>query len=139
MSLFSLVCGSQSEGVNCDGELLSQFSSVVADAFLSGKKSLSVAFSAECAGNIAQYCENQFSAAPSPFMVGSSARDWLLLLKAAQSLKMKTLSEVCCVRIADMIRGKTTSEMQSALGIVDDFSDEQKEFARERFEWVFSN
>ncbi|KAG2607765.1 SKP1-like protein 1 [Panicum virgatum] len=59
------------------------------------------------------------------------------LLLAANYLNVKALLDLCCQKVADMIRGKTPEEIRQAFGIKNDFSPEEEEEIRKENQWAF--
>ena len=44
--------------------------------------------------------------------------------------------DLCCAKVATMIKGKTPEEMRALFGIVNDFTPEEEEKIREENKWV---
>ncbi|PAN22931.1 hypothetical protein PAHAL_4G054300 [Panicum hallii] len=59
------------------------------------------------------------------------------LLLAANYLDVKTLLDLCCQKVADMIRGKTPEQIRQTFGIKNDFSPEEEEKIRKENQWAF--
>jgi S-phase kinase-associated protein 1 len=48
------------------------------------------------------------------------------LLLAANYLDIKSLIELCCAKVATMIKGKSPEEIRQQFGIVNDFTPEEE-------------
>ena len=59
------------------------------------------------------------------------------LLLAANYLNVKPLLDLCCQKVADMIRGKTAEQIRQEFGIKNDFSPEEEEEIRKENQWAF--
>ncbi|GMH34627.1 hypothetical protein BSKO_02488 [Bryopsis sp. KO-2023] len=59
------------------------------------------------------------------------------LILAASNLKITSLQDLCCQRIADMIRGRTKQEIRAMFNITDDFTPEEEEEVRRENQWAF--
>jgi len=61
------------------------------------------------------------------------------LLLAANYLNVKPLLDLCCQKVADMIRGKTAEQIRQEFGIKNDFSPEEEEEIRKENPWAFED
>ncbi|RLN11279.1 SKP1-like protein 1A [Panicum miliaceum] len=59
------------------------------------------------------------------------------LLLAANFLDVKALLDLCCQKVADMIRGKTPEQIRQTFGIKNDFSPEEEEQIHKENQWAF--
>jgi S-phase kinase-associated protein 1 len=59
------------------------------------------------------------------------------LVLAANYLNIKTLLDMMCKSIADMIKGKTTEEIRKTFNIKNDFTPEEEEEVRKENQWAF--
>ncbi|RZC80003.1 hypothetical protein C5167_042579 [Papaver somniferum] len=60
------------------------------------------------------------------------------LIKAANYLNIKSLLDLTCITIADMIRGKTVEEIRKTFNIRNDFTPEEEEAVRRENQWTFN-
>ncbi|GAY42871.1 hypothetical protein CUMW_070250 [Citrus unshiu] len=60
-----------------------------------------------------------------------------LLLKAANYLNIKSLLDLTCQTVADMIKGKTPEEIRKTFNIKNDFTPEEEEEVRRENQWAF--
>ncbi|KAG8049439.1 hypothetical protein GUJ93_ZPchr0009g465 [Zizania palustris] len=60
------------------------------------------------------------------------------ILVAANNLGIDGLVDLCCWRFADMMKGKSASEIRVKLGIRDDFTSEQRAQIEKDSPWVWS-
>ncbi|KAL5206860.1 hypothetical protein ABZP36_035069 [Zizania latifolia] len=60
------------------------------------------------------------------------------ILVAANNLGIDGLVDLCCWRFADMMKGKSASEIRVKLGISDDFTPEQRAQIQKDSPWVWS-
>lgn len=58
------------------------------------------------------------------------------LTLAANYLDIKPLLDLCCAKIASMIKNKTPEEIRVNLDIVNDFSPEEEAQLRQENKWV---
>jgi S-phase kinase-associated protein 1 len=58
------------------------------------------------------------------------------LLLAASYLDIRPLQDLCCAKVASLIKGKTPEEIRKNLGIVNDFSPEEEALVREENKWA---
>lgn len=68
-----------------------------------------------------------------------SVIDWLLVLtyQAANYLNIKSLLDLTCQTVADMIKGKTPEEIRKTFNIKNDFTPEEEEEVRRENQWAF--
>lgn len=59
------------------------------------------------------------------------------LILAANYLNIKTLLDLTCQTVANMIKGKTPEEIRKTFGIVNDFTPEEEEEVRRENQWAF--
>ncbi|KAL6873485.1 hypothetical protein ACP4OV_013567 [Aristida adscensionis] len=59
------------------------------------------------------------------------------LLLASNYLEVKGLLELCCQKVADMIKGRTPEEIREMFGMENDFSPEEYEEIRKENPWAF--
>nr|GEY75313.1 SKP1-like protein 1B [Tanacetum cinerariifolium] len=59
------------------------------------------------------------------------------LIMAANYLNIKSLLDLTCQAIADMIKGKTTEEIRKTFNIKNDFTREEEEEVRRENAWAF--
>ncbi|KAG6645522.1 SKP1-like protein 1B [Carya illinoinensis] len=59
------------------------------------------------------------------------------LILAANYLNIKSLLDLTCQTVADMIKGKTPEEIRETFNIRDDFTPEEEEEVRRENQWVF--
>ncbi|XP_039134053.1 SKP1-like protein 9 [Dioscorea cayenensis subsp. rotundata] len=60
------------------------------------------------------------------------------LISASDFLRIHSLMNLCCSKVAKLIEGKTASEIRDMLGIEYDFTEEEKEAIRKENMWAFS-
>ncbi|CAJ2646643.1 unnamed protein product [Trifolium pratense] len=60
-----------------------------------------------------------------------------ILAKAANYLNIKSLLDLTCQTVADMIKGKTPEEIRKTFNIKNDFSPEEEEEVRRENQWAF--
>lgn len=60
----------------------------------------------------------------------------LVSLQAANYLKIKSLIDLTCQTLADMIKGKTPEEIRNLLNIKNDFTPEEEEEIRRENAWA---
>lgn len=58
-------------------------------------------------------------------------------LQAANYLNIKTLLDLTCQTVADMIKGKTPEEIRKTFNIKNDFTPEEEEEVRRENQWAF--
>ena len=58
-------------------------------------------------------------------------------LKAANYLNIKSLLDLTCRTVADMIKGKTPEEIRKTFNIKNDFTPEEEEEVRRENQWAF--
>ena len=58
------------------------------------------------------------------------------LTLAANYLDIRPLLDLCCAKIASLIKGKTPEEIRVNLNIVNDFSPEEEAVVREENRWA---
>lgn len=58
------------------------------------------------------------------------------IILAANYLNVRSLLNVCCKAVANMIKGKTPEEIRKHFGIVNDFTPEEEEQVRKENEWI---
>ena len=58
------------------------------------------------------------------------------LILAANYLDIRSLLDLTCKTVANMIKGKTPSEIRATFGIEKEFTDEEREQVRKENEWV---
>ncbi|KAF5766809.1 putative S-phase kinase-associated protein [Helianthus annuus] len=59
------------------------------------------------------------------------------LILAANYLNIKSLLDLTCKTVADMVKGKTTKEIRKMFNIKNDFTPEEEEQVRHENEWAF--
>ncbi|KAL0314545.1 UNVERIFIED_CONTAM: SKP1-like protein 1A [Sesamum radiatum] len=59
------------------------------------------------------------------------------LILAANYLNIKTLLDLTCQTVADMIKGKTPEEIRKTFNIKNDFTPEEEEEVRRENQWAF--
>ncbi|KAG6390596.1 hypothetical protein SASPL_148334 [Salvia splendens] len=59
------------------------------------------------------------------------------LILAANYLNIKTLLDLTCQTVADMIKGKTAEEIRKTFNIKNDFTAEEEEEVRRENQWAF--
>ncbi|XP_048444482.1 SKP1-like protein 1A [Pyrus x bretschneideri] len=59
------------------------------------------------------------------------------LILAANYLNIKTLLDLTCQTVADMIKGKTPEEIRKTFNIKNDFTTEEEEEVRRENQWAF--
>ncbi|XP_058069011.1 SKP1-like protein 1A [Magnolia sinica] len=59
------------------------------------------------------------------------------LILAANYLNIKSLLELTCDRVADMIKGKTPEEIRQTFNIKNDFTPEEEKEIRRENQWAF--
>ena len=57
------------------------------------------------------------------------------LILAANYMDIKPLLELCCAKVASMIRGKTVEQIRQEFNIVNDFTPEEEARIREENKW----
>lgn len=66
---------------------------------------------------------------------------WLLLCvynpQAANYLNIKSLLDLTCQTVADMIKGRTPEEIRKTFNIRNDFTPEEEEEVRRENQWAF--
>jgi hypothetical protein len=61
----------------------------------------------------------------------------VLYLQAANYLNIKSLLDLTCQTVADMIKGKTPEEIRKTFNIKNDFTPEEEEEVRRENQWAF--
>jgi S-phase kinase-associated protein 1 len=59
------------------------------------------------------------------------------LILAANYLNIKSLLDLTCQTVADMIKGKTPEEIRKTFNIINDFTPEEEEEVRRENQWAF--
>ncbi|XP_022855411.1 SKP1-like protein 1A [Olea europaea var. sylvestris] len=59
------------------------------------------------------------------------------LIMAANYLNIKSLLDLTCQTVADMIKGKTPEEIRKLFNIINDFTPEEEEEIRRENQWAF--
>ncbi|KAM1105668.1 hypothetical protein ACFX13_002671 [Malus domestica] len=59
------------------------------------------------------------------------------LINAAAYLNIKSLLDLTCQAVADMIKGKTPEEIRKTFNIKDEFTPEEEEEVRRENQWAF--
>jgi S-phase kinase-associated protein 1 len=59
------------------------------------------------------------------------------VLQAANYLNIKSLLDLTCQTVADMIKGKTPEEIRKTFTITNDFTPEEEEEVRRESQWAF--
>jgi S-phase kinase-associated protein 1 len=59
------------------------------------------------------------------------------LILAANYLDIKSLFDLTCMTVADMIKGKTPEEIRKTFNIINDYSPEEEEEVRRENQWAF--
>ncbi|KAH7523482.1 SKP1-like protein 1B [Ziziphus jujuba] len=101
---------------------------------------------------VIEYCRKHVEA-PKPDERGSSVDDELKawdadfvkvdqatlfdLILAANYLNIKSLLDLTCQTVADMIKGKTPEEIRKTFNIKNDFTPEEEEEVRRENQWAF--
>ncbi|KAL6873484.1 hypothetical protein ACP4OV_013566 [Aristida adscensionis] len=60
------------------------------------------------------------------------------ILLAANYLEVNGLLDLCCEKVADMVRGKTPEEIRQTFGIKNDFSPDEEDEIRREYNWAFN-
>lgn len=60
-----------------------------------------------------------------------------LFFQAANYLNIKSLLDLTCQTVADMIKGKTPEEIRKTFNIKNDFTPEEEEEVRRENQWAF--
>ena len=60
------------------------------------------------------------------------------LILAANYLNIKPLLDLCCLTVANMIKGKTPEEIRKTFNIVNDFTPEEEEEVRREYPWAIA-
>ena len=60
-----------------------------------------------------------------------------MLIQAANYLNIKSLLDLTCQTVADMIKGKTPEEIRKTFNIKNDFTPEEEEEVRRENQWAF--
>jgi len=71
------------------------------------------------------------------FYPGMSNEQLFALIMAADYVAFKVLLDSACLRVANMIKGKTPTEIRSMFDIPDDFSPEEKAEIERENAWAF--
>ena len=58
-------------------------------------------------------------------------------IQAANYLNIKSLLDLTCQTVADMIKGKTPEEIRKTFNIKNDFTPEEEEEVRRENQWAF--
>ena len=58
-------------------------------------------------------------------------------MKAANYLNIKSLLDLTCQTVADIIKGKTPEEIRKTFNIKNDFTPEEEEEVRRENQWAF--
>ncbi|MFS7949657.1 putative S-phase kinase-associated protein [Helianthus anomalus] len=61
------------------------------------------------------------------------------LILAANYLNIKSLLDLTCKTVADMVKGKSTKEIRKMFNIKNDFTPEEEEQVRHENEWAFDS
>jgi S-phase kinase-associated protein 1 len=61
----------------------------------------------------------------------------LFLSQAANYLNIKSLLDLTCMTVANMIKGKTPEEIRKTFNIKNDFTPEEEEEVRRENQWAF--
>lgn len=61
----------------------------------------------------------------------------LIYFQAANYLNIKSLLDLTCQTVADMIKGKTPEEIRKTFNIKNDFTPEEEEEVRRENAWAF--
>lgn len=61
----------------------------------------------------------------------------LPIFQAANYLNIKSLLDLTCQTVADMIKGKTPEEIRKTFNIKNDFTPEEEEEVRRENQWAF--
>ncbi|PHT43410.1 E3 ubiquitin ligase complex SCF subunit sconC [Capsicum baccatum] len=61
----------------------------------------------------------------------------LILYKAANYLNIKSLLDLTCQTVVDMIKGKTPEEIRKTFNIKNNFTPEEEEEVRRETAWAF--
>lgn len=68
-------------------------------------------------------------------------KKWLVVVvqifQAANYLNIKSLLDLTCQTVADMIKGKTPEEIRKTFNIKNDFTPEEEEEVRRENQWAF--
>ena len=86
----------------------------------------------EVNGFILKYIVNHLKGEEFPEVNTQTLFDIIL---AANYLDIKDLLEITCQKVADMIRGKTPSEIRKIFGVENDFTPEEEEEIKKQNEW----
>ncbi|CAK9877263.1 unnamed protein product [Sphagnum jensenii] len=80
--------------------------------------------------------EDEIKAWDQDFVKGDQATLFDLIL-AANYLNIKSLLDLTCQTVADMIKGKTPEEIRKTFNIKNDFTPEEEEEVRRENQWAF--
>lgn len=71
------------------------------------------------------------------FIMGVLSLFWCFQNQAANYLNIKSLLDLTCQTVADMIKGKTPEEIRKTFNIKNDFTPEEEEEVRRENQWAF--
>ncbi|CAN6541490.1 unnamed protein product [Malus baccata var. baccata] len=88
---------------------------------------------------VIEYCKKHVDAAkPDEKISEDDLKAWdQEFVKAANYLNIKTLLDLTCQTVADMIKGKTPEEIRKTFNIKNDFTTEEEEEVRRENQWAF--
>ncbi|XP_010440828.1 PREDICTED: SKP1-like protein 1A [Camelina sativa] len=90
----------------------------------------------DAADAVASSADEELKTWDAEFMKINQATLFELIL-AANYLNIKTLLDLTCQTVADMIKGKTPEEIRTTFNIKNDFTPEEEEEVRRENQWAF--
>ncbi|XP_010029648.1 SKP1-like protein 1B isoform X2 [Eucalyptus grandis] len=88
---------------------------------------------------VIEYCKMHVeSAKPEDRVNDEELKTWDVdFVKSANYLNIKSLLDLTCQTVADMIKGKTPEEIRKTFSIRNDFTPEEEEEVRRENQWAF--
>ncbi|KAJ4702170.1 putative Skp1 [Melia azedarach] len=90
---------------------------------------------------VIEYCKKHVEASKSDdrtAVADEELKGWdAEFVKAANYLNIKSLLDLTCQTVADMIKGKTPEEIRKTFSIKNDFTAEEEEEVRRENQWAF--
>ncbi|KAL3723699.1 hypothetical protein ACJRO7_035812 [Eucalyptus globulus] len=88
---------------------------------------------------VIEYCKMHVESAKAEDRVNDEElKTWDVdFVKAANYLNIKSLLDLTCQTVADMIKGKTPEEIRKTFSIRNDFTPEEEEEVRRENQWAF--